>query len=266
MAQKKEDMLSVWTQGLTRSFQRWDHIYEFGCTDPFYEDGTNLNLVRNHIIHYKKEIEELLKEEQENTFFSTPYPDIYYRATPELVDYKYMARADEIREYAKEQLALYEQDPNYHYICDHYHDVFPKGETKATRAANIFPGHFYFCLRLKEDVEQDRLVEMRREFRTSYEVNKPMLAERAQMMRAYLEAEHSPEELAPAPPEYEDDEYDDDLDTDLDEDIEVPEERNSDPEAAPKKPSLDSIIQSANARIQAPETHRESQEEQLSLF
>lgn len=36
----------------------WNDIYQHGCSDPFYEDGVNLNLVRNHIIYYGRYLEE----------------------------------------------------------------------------------------------------------------------------------------------------------------------------------------------------------------
>ncbi len=34
----------------------WNYILENGCNDPFWPDGTNMNLTRNHIISYKLEI------------------------------------------------------------------------------------------------------------------------------------------------------------------------------------------------------------------
>lgn len=43
---------------LKSEFDRWAHIKEFGTSDPFWSDGVNLNLVRNHILYYKKMIEE----------------------------------------------------------------------------------------------------------------------------------------------------------------------------------------------------------------
>ena len=49
---------------LRDSYERWNHILQNGAGDPFWEDGLNMNLVRNHIIHYKRQCEaELLPEE-----------------------------------------------------------------------------------------------------------------------------------------------------------------------------------------------------------
>ena len=142
MAHASKDTLTTLTKELTAEFDRWDNIYKNGGSDPFWEDGMGLNLIRNHIIYTKREIEKCINEEKENTLFSSVYPDIYYRETPNEVSYKYMAREAEIRNRAKEQLALYEQNPDYQYIRDHYKEAFPHGEKKATREAKINPWKF----------------------------------------------------------------------------------------------------------------------------
>lgn len=41
-----------------RSFDRWNEIAYKGAGDPFWPDGTNMNLVRNHIIYYYKKMDE----------------------------------------------------------------------------------------------------------------------------------------------------------------------------------------------------------------
>lgn len=33
-------------------FHTWNQIAQHGCSDPFWPDGVNLNLIRNHIIYY----------------------------------------------------------------------------------------------------------------------------------------------------------------------------------------------------------------------
>ena len=43
-------------QELNTGFERWDILYNYGGNDPMWSDGVNLNLVRNHIIAYKKEL------------------------------------------------------------------------------------------------------------------------------------------------------------------------------------------------------------------
>ena len=41
---------AVWAE-LQKDIDRWEDIKQNGCNDPFWPDGVNLNLVRNHIIH-----------------------------------------------------------------------------------------------------------------------------------------------------------------------------------------------------------------------
>ena len=39
---------------LEERYERWDDLKINGGNDPFWEDGVNMYLVRNHIIYYKK--------------------------------------------------------------------------------------------------------------------------------------------------------------------------------------------------------------------
>ena len=77
-------------------------------SDPLYEDGFNMNIVRNHIIYDKRKCQEELEEKD--------YPKEYFRETPPQVDNYYMARMDEIRENAKSSLLVYKADENYIFI------------------------------------------------------------------------------------------------------------------------------------------------------
>ena len=44
-------------------------ICKYGCQDPFWPDGTNMNLVRNHIIYAKERLKEQnLEIEDEEVF------------------------------------------------------------------------------------------------------------------------------------------------------------------------------------------------------
>lgn len=40
-------------------FARWREIWTFGTTDPFHEDGVNLNLTRSHILSNQEEMRDL---------------------------------------------------------------------------------------------------------------------------------------------------------------------------------------------------------------
>ncbi len=63
----------------------WVDIYENGCQDPFWADGVNLNIVRNHCLYYVRLITELCEQH------SMPLPDILPFPIPDKVDPEYMA-------------------------------------------------------------------------------------------------------------------------------------------------------------------------------
>ncbi len=43
---------------LGKSYSRWEEIAREGCADPFWEDGVNMNFVRNRIIHLYRLLED----------------------------------------------------------------------------------------------------------------------------------------------------------------------------------------------------------------
>lgn len=45
-------------QEIANCQERWNAIKKHGCADPFWPDGTNMNLIRNHIICLKKLLQE----------------------------------------------------------------------------------------------------------------------------------------------------------------------------------------------------------------
>lgn len=55
---KKLNPIEEYATQIVREIGRWNYILENGCNDPFWPDGTNMNLTRNHIISYKREIAE----------------------------------------------------------------------------------------------------------------------------------------------------------------------------------------------------------------
>ncbi len=70
--QKKQDLET----GLNNHYNRWGYLREHGGRDPFYADGTNMNLVRNHILYCKNKMVEEYGSDYEK------YPDIFYRDIP----------------------------------------------------------------------------------------------------------------------------------------------------------------------------------------
>lgn len=59
--QSVEEQIASITESIQKSVKRWTHIKVKGAGDPFWPDGTGLNLVRNHIIYDKNRLKELCK-------------------------------------------------------------------------------------------------------------------------------------------------------------------------------------------------------------
>ncbi len=103
---KKADFVAE----LERSYERWEYLREHGGSDPFYADGTNMNLVRNHIMYYKGKMVEEYGADHDK------YPLIFYKELPPVVKEDYIARAGEIRDGAVAALDCYLADPNFQYL------------------------------------------------------------------------------------------------------------------------------------------------------
>lgn len=93
MAKRKTPEQSV--QELCRNIRQeiahWIDLNENGGQDPFYADGTNMNLVRNHIIYDKRQIMELCAEH------GISLPEEMYLPIPPEVDMYYMANLKQKR-------------------------------------------------------------------------------------------------------------------------------------------------------------------------
>lgn len=68
------------------SYERWDHIKQFGAGDPCWEDGVNINLVRNHIIYAKREMQRLSAECGFVIPDEVSFPWFYKELPPEMPD------------------------------------------------------------------------------------------------------------------------------------------------------------------------------------
>lgn len=80
-----EQKLKGLCANIIRERNHWSHINEYGCNDPFWPDGCNMNLTRNHIISYRREIEEICEET------GMALPEEYFLKIPPEVDDNYMA-------------------------------------------------------------------------------------------------------------------------------------------------------------------------------
>ena len=61
---------------LAERYAHWEQERRDGCVDPNWSDGVNLNLVRNHIINFKRQIRRTCDN------FNLPIPAIYFKALP----------------------------------------------------------------------------------------------------------------------------------------------------------------------------------------
>ena len=134
---------------LEKSFARWDFIRENGCSDPFWADGVNMNLVRNHIIFYKQKLSE------ETTLFLLP--EAFYRETPPLVDNDYMARADEIRQNAARSMQKIDEDENLKFVREQSGNL-----TEKQLKQLCIPAILDYAENLRRAIFEDDLLTMRR--------------------------------------------------------------------------------------------------------
>lgn len=146
-SKSKKESKEDYKELLSRSFDRWDYLKEHGGSDPFWSDGSNMELVRSHIMYYKSKIEEQ----------GEPYPEIYYRDTPPEVDRNYMARPDEIRENAKISLANFEKNGDLQYIRKEAAKL-SDNDAKQLSISNVLG----YERNLRSAIASDNLLEMRR--------------------------------------------------------------------------------------------------------
>lgn len=77
---------------LDDEFHRWDDIAKHGCSDPFWPDGANMNLTRNHIIHWYRLLREKMVEPVQLTMFDAGMDLTRERPLPPEVSNDYMVR------------------------------------------------------------------------------------------------------------------------------------------------------------------------------
>lgn len=89
MDKKQSKELLQCKEGIVREIAQWNAINKRGCNDPFWADGINMNLTRNHILSYKTRIREICFEN------NLSLPEEYYLPTPQEVDNNYMANLEQ---------------------------------------------------------------------------------------------------------------------------------------------------------------------------
>ena len=135
-----------------KSFKRWEDLFTNGGSDPFHSDGVNLNLVRNHICYYKKQLKE-----------NNQFPDIYYKDTPPEVDYNFMVRSDEIIDNSNKILNIYLNNEDYQYLIANINRLNKTQLKEITHLNSV-----NFVNGFKNAVENRELVYMRRNQIPSY--------------------------------------------------------------------------------------------------
>ena len=109
---KKEQSLK---QELAESYRCWQYLFENGGSDPFWSDGVNLNLIRNHIIYYKLQMKEAGIDSEE-----------YYWSLPEMVDDSYMANKDMIFSDAQRTYDIVSQDSDFRWLKENVYNFSPE--------------------------------------------------------------------------------------------------------------------------------------------
>jgi hypothetical protein len=107
MGNKKELDLE---ERLKQDYERWEHLREYGGSDPFWDDSVNMNLIRTHIINDKRQIAEKYGTDYEK------YPEIFFKELPPEVSDGFMTCAAEIRDQAAKALDIYLSDANFQYL------------------------------------------------------------------------------------------------------------------------------------------------------
>ena len=66
MAKKKDprQQIDETAVKIRETISRWNSHKENGCSDPTWPDGANMNLLRNHVFSYKRQIRDLCAEHE----------------------------------------------------------------------------------------------------------------------------------------------------------------------------------------------------------
>lgn len=135
---------------LEKEYARWDEVFTNGGSDPSWADGSNLNLVRNHILYDKEQL-----AKQENSLLGLP--EVYYRETPPEVDPNYMARSDEIRENAWKAMGIIDADENLKFVQEQFPSL-----SEQQRKQYCLPAIINYAENLRRAIAADDLIIMRR--------------------------------------------------------------------------------------------------------
>lgn len=88
-----EQELKALCKNIRQEIDHWEDLNRNGCSDPFWSDGCNMNLTRNHIIYAKRQIAEICEDH------GISIPDEMYLPTPpEVLEYEGADKGTKIEE------------------------------------------------------------------------------------------------------------------------------------------------------------------------
>ena len=96
--QTGENLILKYREQIKAEIEHWDFTKNYGCQDPFWSDGANMNLTRNHVIWWKKLIFAACEE------FHTPLPEEFFLPVPDEIDKDFMAPDNEVNPYQKNRI------------------------------------------------------------------------------------------------------------------------------------------------------------------
>lgn len=140
-----------YAKSLEESFGQWEYLLNYGGSDPFWPDGTNMNLVRNRICYYRGKLEEQYGEDKHL------YPEVYFREVPPEMEHDYLANVYAIREGAKEKLEAYLENEDLQYLVS-VRDVLTANERKRVCIDAVIG----YAVGLAHAIRDEDIVTMRR--------------------------------------------------------------------------------------------------------
>lgn len=144
-------------QELSYQFRRWKEL-KTGTqkiVDPFYAEGSSMNMCRTQIIRIKEAIEANLSIDL--------YPDEYYEDTPEKYPLNYIANEETLIPSSKQRIAEVRQMPEYRALLDlHYENLFSKKEDEANHVfyytVKNYVDHFARAITEAEKESEDEAI------------------------------------------------------------------------------------------------------------
>lgn len=127
--------------------RRYEELKTHGGADPFWPDGVNMNLCRNHVLYLRKRIEMELEP--------ADYPEEYYLEIPEKVDGDYMANPDGIRREAKAALEVLKENQDFQYLRGKLSPDLDKEASQCMKPVR-------YVLGMEDAIRRNDLVVMRR--------------------------------------------------------------------------------------------------------